>query len=92
MSMTTTEQLYLNLDVDLGLETMKVDRLRKKLGLKAKQEKNFKFYSLYGHICNMNVLKVAWKAVRKNKGSPGIDGVPKDGISQDKLVHKRCSY
>lgn len=73
--MTTTEQLYLHLNIDFGLEKEKVDRLRRKLGEKAKQEKNFKFYSLYGHIWNMDVLKMAWKEVRANKGSPGVDGM-----------------
>jgi RNA-directed DNA polymerase len=53
----------------------KVERLRISLGQKAKQEKNFKFYSLYGHIWRMDVLEKAWKAVAKNGGSPGVDGV-----------------
>lgn len=73
--MTTTEQMYFNLGIDLGVSADKVARLREKLGTKAKQEKNFRFYSLYGHICNMNVLKEAWKRVKKNDGSPGIDGM-----------------
>lgn len=73
--MTTTEQMYLKLGIDLRLSADKVARLREKLGAKAKQEKNFKFYSLYGHVCNMNVLKEAWKRVKKNDGSPGLDGV-----------------
>lgn len=46
-----------------GLSTWKTERLREKLGKKTKQEKNFKFYSLYEYICNMNVLKVAWKQI-----------------------------
>lgn len=78
--MTTTEQIYLNLGIDWGLSTKKVERLREKLGTKAKQEKNFKFYSLYGHICNMDVLKTAWKGVKGNKGSPGVDGVSIESI------------
>ena len=53
----------------------KVERLRTTLGQKAKQEKNFRFYSLYGHIWRMDVLRKAWAAVSKNKGSPGVDGV-----------------
>jgi RNA-directed DNA polymerase len=84
--MTNTEQMHLNLGVDLGLSPMKVERLRAKLGLKAKQEKNFKFYSLYGHICNMDVLRVAWKGVRENKGSPGIDGVSIESLDNEEKV------
>ena len=52
-----------------------VSRLRQKLGHKAKQEPKFRFYSLYGHICNPHVLFAAWKLVRANKGSPGVDGI-----------------
>jgi RNA-directed DNA polymerase len=78
--MTTTEQMYFHLGIDLGVSADKVARLREKLGTKAKQEKNFRFYSLYGHICNMNVLKEAWKRVKKNDGSPGIDGISIDSL------------
>ena len=53
----------------------KVERLRTTLGQKAKQEKNFRFYSLYGHIWRTDVLMMAWKAVSRNGGSPGVDGV-----------------
>jgi RNA-directed DNA polymerase len=86
--MTTTEQMYLHLGIDFGLSPIKVERLREKLGTKAKKEKNFKFYSLYGHICNMDVLKVAWKGVRENKGSPGVDGVTIESLDTEEKVEK----
>jgi RNA-directed DNA polymerase len=89
--MTTTEQMYLNLGIDFDLSPMKVERLREKLGAKAKQEKNFKFYSLYGHICNMDVLKVAWKGVRENKGSPGVDGISIESLDSEEKVMKFLS-
>jgi len=80
--------MYLHLGIDWGLSTQKVERLREKLGTKAKQEKNFKFYSLYGHICNMDVLKVAWKRVRENKGAPGIDGITIESLDTEEKVNK----
>lgn len=86
LSMTTTEQMYLNLGIDFGLSPGKVERLREKLGTKAKQEKNFKFYSLYGHIYNMNMLKVAWKVVRENKGAPGVDGITIESLDTEEKV------
>jgi RNA-directed DNA polymerase len=49
--------------------------LREKLGQKAKQEPKFRFYSLYGQICRLDVLTAAWKLVSANKGSCGVDNV-----------------
>jgi RNA-directed DNA polymerase len=86
--MTTTEEMSLPPHIDWEKSTWKVERLREKLGTKAKQEKNFKFYSLYGHICNMHVLTVAWKKVRENDGSPGIDGVTIDSLDTEDKVMK----
>jgi RNA-directed DNA polymerase len=86
--MTNREERYLNLGIDFGLSSMKVERLREKLGTKAKQEKNFKFYSLYGHISNMNVLKVAWNGVRENKGSSGVDGVTIESLDTEEKINE----
>ena len=49
--------------------------LRQKLGQKAKQEKRFRFYSLYGHLLNLEVLRAAWQAVARNDGAAGVDRV-----------------
>ncbi len=56
-------------------EAYKVQRLRTKLADKAKREPAFRFYALYGHIYRMDVLKSAWKEVKKNGGGPGFDNV-----------------
>lgn len=56
--------------------------LRQKLSQKAKQEKQFRFYSLYGHICRTETLQAAWKQVRANRGKEGPDGVSLEDIEQ----------
>lgn len=49
--------------------------LQRKLYLKAKQEKSFKFYMLYDKICSLRFLRVAYKRVKANGGAPGVDNV-----------------
>ena len=46
-----------------------------KLYQKAKQEKKYKFYVLYDKMFVPYILRESWKQVKRNAGSPGIDGI-----------------
>lgn len=56
--------------------------LRRKIYLKAKSEKAWRFWGLYVHICKMETLREAYKMAKKNNGAPGIDGVTFEDIEE----------
>jgi group II intron reverse transcriptase/maturase len=53
----------------------RLQQLQRKLYLKAKQEKGYKFYVLYDKVFLSYILKEAYRVVKSRGGSAGIDNV-----------------
>ncbi|WP_244562924.1 hypothetical protein [Paenibacillus uliginis] len=51
-----------------------VQQLQEKLGHAAKENKKRRFHALYDKVYRMDILWEAWRRVRANKGSAGVDG------------------
>ena len=75
METSTTEKRGGELTLREAILPVKVSDWRAKLSTKAKQEKRFRFYSLYGLIGHAETLKGAWHQVRANGGAAGVDGI-----------------
>lgn len=67
---------------------MTVRKLQRTLYRKAKAEPKYRFYSLYGEVCRMDVLEMALRQVTRNEGSAGVDGEELATINQEQIREK----
>jgi RNA-directed DNA polymerase len=56
--------------------------LRRRIYVKAKADKTWRFWGLYVHVCKMETLREAYKMAKRNNGAPGIDGVTFEAIEE----------
>jgi RNA-directed DNA polymerase len=62
-----------------------LQELRRKIYLKAKSEKTWRFWGLYVHVCKLEMLRDAYKMAKLNNGAPGIDGLTFEAIEETGL-------
>jgi RNA-directed DNA polymerase len=54
--------------------SINLQELRRRIYRKAKAEKQWRFWGLYGHVCKLETLRAAYQAAKANDGTSGIDG------------------
>jgi RNA-directed DNA polymerase len=62
--------------------SINLQELRKKIYLKAKSNKAWRFWGLYVHVAKMETLREAYRLAKSNEGAPGIDGVTFEVIEE----------
>ncbi len=82
MRSPTTEQAAKELTIREATLPPQLRELRQKLNQKAKQQKRFRFYSLYGLISHAETLKGAWQQVRAKGGAAGVDRISIEQIER----------
>ena len=79
----TTEEAGTELTIREAMLPAKLRDWRAKLSAKAKQEKRYCFYSLYGLVSHPETLRAAWAQVRANGGKAGVDGISIEQIERE---------
>lgn len=59
-----------------------VRQLQRQLWAAAKRAPGRRFHALYGQMCRDDVLREAWRRVRRNRGAAGVDRVTIEHIEQ----------
>jgi RNA-directed DNA polymerase len=57
--------------------------LRRRIYVKAKADRFWRFWGLYVHVCKMETLREAYKLAKRKDGAPGVDGVTFEAIEAD---------
>ena len=57
--------------------------LRRRIYVKAKAERSWRFWGLYVHVGKMETLREAYKLAKRKGGAPGVDGVTFEAIEAD---------
>src|SRR5438046_797826 len=60
----------------------KVRELQRRLWSVAKRQPERRFHALYDRVCRGDVLREAWKRVKRNRGAAGVDGETLAAIEQ----------
>ena len=60
-----------------------LQEVRRRIYLKGKSEKTWRFWGLYVQVCKMETLREAYRLAKKNNGKPGVDRVTFEQIERE---------
>jgi RNA-directed DNA polymerase len=63
--------------------SVSLQELRRKIYIKAKADRQWRFWGLYCHLTRPEVLQEAYRLAKANKGAPGIDGKGFEDVEQE---------
>jgi RNA-directed DNA polymerase len=64
----------------LTMASISLQDLRRRLYVKAKADKGWRFWGLNVHVVELETLRAAYDLAKRNNGAPGIDGVTFEAI------------
>jgi hypothetical protein len=62
------------------MASISLQDLRRRLYIKAKADKDWRFWGLYVHVAKLETLRAAYDLAHRNNGAPGIGGVTFEAI------------
>jgi RNA-directed DNA polymerase len=65
------------------MASISLQDLRRRLYVKAKAEKPWRFWGLFVHVAKLETLRAAYAVAKKNNGAPGLDGVTFEAIEAE---------
>jgi RNA-directed DNA polymerase len=65
------------------MASISLQDLRRRLYIKAKADKDWRFWGLYVHVAKLETLRAAYDLAKRNNGAPGIDGVTFEAIEAE---------
>jgi hypothetical protein len=66
----------------MTVASISLQDLRRRIYVKAKAEKHWRFWGLYVHVGKLETLRAAYAMAKENNGAPGIDGVTFEAIEE----------
>jgi len=62
--------------------SIELQDLRRKIYIKAKSDKTWRFWGIYVHVCKKETLEEAYRLAKLNNGAPGLDSLTFEDVEE----------